>query len=331
MSGTNGGIPIHATRGETRRLSASQDAIVATLNGGPPASKKILIAGNAATTRAFDPRLEKYIQEAINVALKPVIKDNAEMKKQIETLTTELETVKAITEENNNLNTQLNALRTEIEALKSNEVEMKETPTEMPNIAEELQKIRTEVEEKLTAENKNKELAQDCEAERHEMYSRRDSVRFFNVSEDIKATTEQIVIEACKEMGVMITEKDISTSHRIGRRDGDRPRTIICKFVRRETKYEVLRKRQGLSYSNNWHRVRIHEDLTRSRNKLVRHLIDSKARFTTTDGRFDLISGTKKITIDSLLELTSKLSWSDKNVKGLLTSTYPVTSQTANQ
>ena len=82
----------------------------------------------------------------------------------------------------------------------------------------------------------------------NEQYSRRDNIRISGIpprenEDDEWPPTNEIVIETCEKMGIKISDQDISTSHWL---PSKKP-TIIAKFVRRDTKAEIMRKKKNLT------------------------------------------------------------------------------------
>jgi hypothetical protein len=174
--------------------------------------------------------------------------------------------------------------------------------------------------------NSDLRLRMETRAEKQEQYSRRESVRFFNINEHPSESTDQTVVMACREMGLNITEDDISVSHRVGAiRRGPRP--IICKFLSRNMKYEVMKKKANLQWSQHWYNVKVHEDVTPFRSKVIRELHQERVRFTTRDGRIEVQQGTRKIVIDDLAELQTKMGWTAERLLGIFT--HPVNSHPA--
>ena len=104
----------------------------------------------------------------------------------------------------------------------------------------------------------------------NEQYSRRENIRITGIEKPVQRnnedahSTNQIVIDTCQKMGVTISEKDISTSHWL---PGRKP-TIIAKFVRRDTKAEIMRKKKNLSKKD----PSIIDDLTKARILLLEEI-----------------------------------------------------------
>ena len=95
------------------------------------------------------------------------------------------------------------------------------------------------------------------EIDRLEQYSRRENVRIYGLAETQGECTNTVVIDMARDIGVTITPADISVSHRLGRPEGggstadSRPRPLIVKLVRRDTKFELmLNKKMGWTEAN---------------------------------------------------------------------------------
>ena len=84
------------------------------------------------------------------------------------------------------------------------------------------------------------------EIDRLEQYSRRENIRVFGVAETADESTNDVIVQVAADMGVDITERDISVSHRIGKKTGTKPRAIIAKFVRCDTKTAIIRNKSNL-------------------------------------------------------------------------------------
>ena len=105
---------------------------------------------------------------------------------------------------------------------------------------EEVQHMREEV-ESLRA----RVQTQSFELDRLQQYSRRDNIRVYGVDEKEGECTNTIIVKLAHDMGVVIEEQELSVSHRLGRKTG-KPRPIIAKFVRRDTKTKMMRAKKEL-------------------------------------------------------------------------------------
>ena len=92
--------------------------------------------------------------------------------------------------------------------------------------------------------------------DRHEQYSRKNSIRVQDVKEEDGENIEQLTIETIKgEIGIEIEAKDIDIVHRVGRRQNERLRAILVKFMLHKTKESIMRKKKEAKH------VKIREDL----------------------------------------------------------------------
>ena len=115
---------------------------------------------------------------------------------------------------------------------------------------------------------------QDLEkqVESQEQYSRRQSLRIQNNwPEQPGEDTDEMVVRMARDLlGVDIDKEQINRSHRVGRHRGDgKPRPVIVKFVSHCAKSKVYHARKRLNFAGPRARgVHIHEDLTKTRNKM---------------------------------------------------------------
>ena len=93
---------------------------------------------------------------------------------------------------------------------------------------------------------KNREL--EAKTDHQEQYTRRTNIRIFGVKEQVKEDTDQLAKNLCKdELGIILKDKDISRSHRVGKKSmSNKPRPIIVRLTRHNTKVDILRKRRQL-------------------------------------------------------------------------------------
>ena len=76
----------------------------------------------------------------------------------------------------------------------------------------------------------------------NEQYGQRENVRIFGVEEQTGEDVYQQVVDVVKGTGVEFCKSDISVCHRLpARRQSVKP--IIVKFVRRETKLALMKKK----------------------------------------------------------------------------------------
>ncbi|KAI0228563.1 hypothetical protein LSAT2_020984 [Lamellibrachia satsuma] len=121
--------------------------------------------------------------------------------------------------------------------------------------------------------------------------------------------TSRTVIDMCEKVGVDVASNDISTSHRIPRR----AKAIVCKFVRREVKSNIMKAKKKLKDASG-PKIIIYDDLTSLRSKMLREVKkDSRVkRAFTRDGRLhyvvDVNGREKKVTLDNPDDLFN-LGW----------------------
>ena len=112
-------------------------------------------------------------------------------------------------------------------------------------------------------------------------YSRRDNIKIFGIPFTKGENLFPIIKKTVNHLGVSLEEKDISVAHRLNTKDtrveGDKS-AIIVKFVRREKKNEVFLAKKKLRTEplNEYGDLRIYEDVTPLRNRMLYHLRNRK-------------------------------------------------------
>ena len=106
-------------------------------------------------------------------------------------------------------------------------------------------------------------------------YGRRENVRIFGVEEQTGEDVYQQVVDVVKGTGVEICKSDISVCHRLPAR-GQSGKPIILKFVRRETKPALMRKKSGLRHQSG-RPIYINDDITQLRARLLKSLKEKKS------------------------------------------------------
>ena len=76
-----------------------------------------------------------------------------------------------------------------------------------------------------------------------------------------------MVIAIASDMDVRIDEHDICVSHRLQKSRSMQERPIIVRFVRRDTKIEIMRKKKTLRTIDSHRNTFINDDLTPLRSK----------------------------------------------------------------
>ena len=130
--------------------------------------------------------------------------------------------------------------------------------------------------------------------------------------------TNELICQIANSLGVYITPSDISVSHRTGRRDVDGPRPILCKFVRRDIKHQLLMNRKmaaNIKHDNDGNHVRIFvdEDLTSMRGRVCKKLRDEKTPHFSRDGKIFIADPSEENKFNVFDSPTDwiKLDWSD--------------------
>lgn len=142
----------------------------------------------------------------------------------------------------------------------------------------------------LKGELKKAKRRNHLESEKHEMYSRRDSIKVRGVPFTRGENTNTIICQIAYDLGVQITPSDISVSHRTGHTEGNAPRPILVKFVRRDLKHQLMNNRKraaNIKCDREGNRVRIFidEDLTSMRGRVCKKLREEKVPHYTRDGK----------------------------------------------
>ena len=169
---------------------------------------------------------------------------------------------------------------------------------------------------------KEKTAQFDLRIDELEQYTRRDNVIIKGVAENENESTNKEVCEIAEAAGVDIDDRDISTSHRIGPKNEDRPRPIIVRFVRRDTKVAMLKKKKNLKDKDRFPLLYIDEQLSPLRNKMVRAIRGDStvAKVWTIDGKINCTLNSdpnKRINITCPDDLEQKLHWSTEQVASL--------------
>ena len=120
---------------------------------------------------------------------------------------------------------------------------------------------QSELDSKVNA--MSKEISLNCDhgkdlqfvIDRHEQYSRKNSIRLRGVVEEMGEDIEKVTLETLKkELDLDLVRSEIDIVHRVGRRDSN-PRSILVKFLSHKTKERVMRCKKKATH------IKIHEDL----------------------------------------------------------------------
>ena len=124
---------------------------------------------------------------------------------------------------------------------------------EVSNLKEELvkqNKYIASLEKQLTKTSKYvKEHADELQdiqvnLDNLEQYSRKNSLEFHGIPDEVNMPTDQVVCKIAQAIGVEIKENDIEISHRIGRKRGAKP--VLAKFVSHKVKSRIYKARTNL-------------------------------------------------------------------------------------
>lgn len=162
-----------------------------------------------------------------------------------------------------------------------------------------------------------------------QMYSRKDSLKIYNLREEGGSGGETAEQTACvvrdffrRKLGVNVHQSDISVAHRLQAGKDNRERAIQVKFTRREVKMEVMRNRKKLKGTG----VVLVEDLCSPYLRLFHTLRDlvGKGNVWTWEGKILCKVGgvTKRVTLENAEETIDEIK-----DKGCDSSGYPTPRQ----
>ena len=162
--------------------------------------------------------------------------------------------------------------------------------------------------------------SQAFELDRLAQYSRRENVRLHGVPETADENTNDVVIAIASDMGVHIDERDICISHRLQKSRSMKERPIIVRFVRRDTKTALMKKKKTLRNIDHHRNTFVNDDLTPLRSKMLRALkLDEQVkRVWTIDGSFHCIVMEGNVEVKKRLDSPDdlfKLGWSEEKIE----------------
>lgn len=203
----------------------------------------------------------------------------------------------------------------EIEELKNTNSDIEENMKRMQEENVRIKQKNEELEE-LMFEREKRMKANEVTLNNLEQYTRKNSIRIYGIEDKNKdETMEQsrsLVIKLFNDkLSIKLTNKDIDIAHRLGQfsKEGNRP--IICKFVSRSTKFDVISARRQLKGSA----IVIREDLT-TRNAKLLESVSAKpevANAWSHDGKIiALLLNGKKTRFDLNSDLGKSLIPSDE-------------------
>ena len=135
----------------------------------------------------------------------------------------------------------------EVDEIKSENMCLKQTVLELKNLLENTEKNLNNLEQ----------------------YSRRECIEINGIPCTHEESTDEIVVALAKQVGVHITTKDISVSHRLKNlTKSKQPSTIIAKFISRKIRNQIFENRFKLKKANPGKMIFINESLTRTNRKI---------------------------------------------------------------
>ena len=178
------------------------------------------------------------------------------------------------------------------------------------DINTELQKLkddRKEDHQNFVKESRKNHL----EGDQRDQYSMRDTIRVTGVPYKIGEDTNDLIRRIAHSIGVIVNKDDISVSHRTGRRRGNNPRAIVCRFTRRDVKHQILRNRRNAKHithddDGNPCKIFIDEKLTTMRANVCKYLRDQKVNHHTWDGKIFITNSDQREETDSEWKLLDR-------------------------
>ena len=113
--------------------------------------------------------------------------------------------------------------------------------------------------------------------DRHEQYSRKNSIRIRGVLEETGEDIEKLTLDTLKkELDLDVDRSEIEIVHRVGRRDNSKPRSILVKFLSHKSKDLVMRCKKKAT------NIKINEDLAPGIKRIFNE-VSSNRRFLNVD------------------------------------------------
>ena len=211
---------------------------------------------NKLSTMASQDYFDKKFKDSETVLLKQLEKVKGEIQEQIQKDITE------VRKEVRDLQAKVDSVHSEQSKdkilISDLSIKVDNLEKQNGNLKKSNQKLREALNERLMCQESHANRINDLE-----QYSRRNSIRIYGINDSNPSETpfETAVIVAEKlsaKLKLSIEVRDIDIAHRMGRflKEGNRP--IICKFVSRFKKVEVIKSRRLLKGTP----IVIKEDLT---------------------------------------------------------------------
>jgi hypothetical protein len=104
-----------------------------------------------------------------------------------------------------------------------------------------------------------------------EQNSKNDDIIIHGINEKEYENADELVIQVASELGVKIDKTDISMCQRVGRLNTSkpRPRPLVAKFVRHNTKVQIMKNKTKLKGNHIYNRFFINEHLSSLRFKML--------------------------------------------------------------
>jgi exosome complex exonuclease DIS3/RRP44 len=143
---------------------------------------------------------------------------------------------------------------------------------EVESLKQQLETKNNEI-ESLKQKEHSSEQAHKASLNDLEQYGRRNNVRITGLPNDIDGQTSQAVAEQSvdllnKKLGLQIEYRDIDVAHRLGKFTHTKNRPAIVKFVRRQTKIDIMKRAKLLKGTG----IFINEDLTKTNAEVLASL-----------------------------------------------------------
>lgn len=298
------------TRVTEKKSSTSQSTIDKMLKAVPKDSLENL----QQTLKSFEKKLS-------NMASQEYLE--TKFKKTEDTLIERLDSVKVeiqqqIQKEVETIQQQMTDMQSNVEGMQLKQVEnstkISDLETKVEHLKIENIRLTADNEKLFDLFNQRDDVLkqQDNRLNNLEQYSRRNSVRIYGIDDrnpkETSHETSEIVANILKsKLNVDVDIQDIDVAHRTGRflKDGNRP--IICKFVTRLKKFEVIKRRRNLKGTA----VVIKEDLTLINVKRINEAskVENVTKVWSDDGKIiALLDTDEKILIDYKTDLTKPLA-----------------------
>jgi exosome complex exonuclease DIS3/RRP44 len=223
--------------------------------------------------------LKSWFANQLEILRRDLLADNIELREEVGKLRAETaEKDRVITTLEGNIHT----LSNELESMR----------TEMSGVREEISRLHDQ-------------------NDTQEQYSRRHSLRINGIPEATlkNKNTDDIILELARSIEVPLQKSDIDRSHPVGK---DK-KQLIVRFTNYAAKARLYAARKNLrTLQPPSNRIFINEDLTKTRHKLVKELIDLRRRklvgnVWTFDGRIHVMVGESRFLITCAQDIRNVL------------------------